>query len=224
MNDIKINRYIEHTKLSPTFTDNDVYSLVEEAAENEFLGICLPPFWVKKAKREIGDQDIQLVSVAGFPLGYNMTETKIEEMKKMIDDGVDEIDMVFNVSSFKAGMIWPKIEVAKCASLAHDNFKILKVIIETAYLNEDEIRTISKICADAGVDFVKTSTGFAPSGAQTSDIITMRDCLPSNVGIKASGGISSYDEALKMIKAGADRIGTSKGIKIMEEFKKATKA
>ncbi|NMM49728.1 deoxyribose-phosphate aldolase [Marinigracilibium pacificum] len=221
--DIKINRYIEHTRLSPTFTDNDVYALVEEAAEHNFLGICLPPFWVKKAKREIGDQDIQLVSVAGFPLGYNMTETKIEEIKKMIDDGVDEIDLVFNISAFKAGMIWPKIEVAKCATLAHDNYKIIKVIIETAYLNGDEIQTVSKLCADAGVDFVKTSTGFAPSGADVNDIRIMRETLPSNVGIKASGGISSLSQAQQMINAGADRIGTSKGLKIMEEFKSHSK-
>ena len=134
-----INRYIEHTALKPTMIDADVEKLVEEAKEYDLFGICVPPFWVKKAKREIGDSDIQLVTVIGFPLGYNLTETKVEEIRHVISNGADELDIVMNVSAFKAGMNWPKIELAKCATLIHEHEKIMKVIIETAYLTEEEI-------------------------------------------------------------------------------------
>ncbi len=209
-----INRFIEHTNLKPTLTGRDVDQLIREAKQHQLLGICVPPFWVKRAKREIGDAETQLVTVIGFPLGYNMTETKIEEMKLAIRDGADELDLVINSSAFKEGMNWPKIEIAKCSKLAHDEYKILKVIIETAYLNDDEIKGLCRICADAGVDYVKTSTGFAPEGAKVEHIQLMRSELPSNVGIKASGGIKTFDQAVALINDGADRIGTSTGIDI----------
>ncbi|MEM6362032.1 MAG: deoxyribose-phosphate aldolase [Bacteroidota bacterium] len=209
-----INRFIEHTNLKPTLTGRDVDQLIREAKQHQLLGICVPPFWVKRAKREIGDAETQLVTVIGFPLGYNMTETKIEEMKLAIRDGADELDLVINSSAFKEGMNWPKIEIAKCSKLAHDEYKILKVIIETAYLNDDKIKGLCRICADAGVDYVKTSTGFAPEGAKVEHIQLMRSELPSNVGIKASGGIKTFDQAVALINAGADRIGTSTGIDI----------
>ncbi|MEO0556468.1 MAG: deoxyribose-phosphate aldolase [Bacteroidota bacterium] len=209
-----INRFIEHTNLKPTLTGRDVDQLIREAKQHQLLGICVPPFWVKRAKREIGDAETQLVTVIGFPLGYNMTETKIEEMKLAIRDGADELDLVINSSAFKEGMNWPKIEIAKCSKLAHDEYKILKVIIETAYLNDDKIKGLCRICADAGVDYVKTSTGFAPEGAKVEHIQLMRSELSSNVGIKASGGIKTFDQAVALINAGADRIGTSTGIDI----------
>ncbi|MEP2773254.1 MAG: deoxyribose-phosphate aldolase [Fulvivirga sp.] len=211
-----INRFIEHTNLKPTVTGKDVDQLIKEAKEHQFVGVCVPPFWVKRASREIGESDIQLVTVAGFPLGYNMTETKVEEIKLALRDGADEIDLVMNVSAIKDGMPWPKIEFAKCSKLVHDEYKILKVIIETALLTEDEIVKACKLCADAGVDYVKTSTGFASGGAKEEHIKLMREVLPSNVGIKASGGIKTYDQAVTLIKAGADRLGTSSGIEIVK--------
>lgn len=214
-----IQRYIEQTVLKPQATDEDIEKLVSEAKEHGFVGICVPPFWVKKAKREIGDYDIQLVTVVGFPLGYNMTETKVFETEQAIKNGADEIDVVWSITSYKAGMNWPKIELAKLASVCHEQEKILKVIIETAYLSEEEIIDACKISADAGVDYVKTSTGFASEGAQIQHIKLMRENLPSNVGIKASGGIKSYAQAVAMIEAGADRIGTSSGVQIVEESK-----
>lgn len=210
-----IANYLEQTNLKPTFTDEDVYSLVEDAAQFGFLGICLPPFWVKKAKREISGRAIRLVTVISFPLGYQMTETKIEEAKLALRDGADELDMVMNISAFKAGMTWVKIEMARMAELAHSKEAMLKVIIETAYLSDNEIEKAAKICADAGVDFVKTSTGFAPEGAKLEHISLIRSVLPSHVGIKASGGIKSYEQAVAMIQAGADRIGTSSGVAIV---------
>jgi deoxyribose-phosphate aldolase len=205
---------IEHTNLSPVLTIREIDKLVEEAGEHGFLGICVPPFWVKRARREIGEKKIVLVTVAGFPLGYSMTETKLDEISRAIDNGADEIDVVWNVTSFKTGIPWTKIEVAKCSKLVHDHQKLLKVIIETAYLSDSEIEQACKICADAGADFVKTSTGFAPAGATTEHIALMRKVLPSHVGIKASGGIKTYAQAIAMIEAGADRIGTSSGIVI----------
>lgn len=216
---MKLNPYIEHTLLSPTLTVSDIDRLVSEAKEHNLFGVCVPPFWVKRAKREIGNRPIQLVTVAGFPLGYNMTETKVDEIKLALHNGADEIDLVWNISSFKTGMGWEKIEIVKCGKLVHEAQKLLKVIIETAYLNDQEIISACKICADAGADFVKTSTGFASAGATVEHIALMRKNLPESVGIKASAGIKNYDQAFQMIQAGADRIGTSSGIAIVTDPK-----
>lgn len=213
---MNLAHYIEHTNLSPTLTIRDIDALVEDARQHGFIGICVPPFWVKRAKREIGQEKIFLVTVAGFPLGYSMTETKLDEIKRAIDNGADEIDVVWNITSFKTGLPWTKIEIAKCSKLTHDHQKLLKVIIETAYLSGLEIEQACKICADAGADFVKTSTGFAPSGATAEHITLMKKVLPSHVGIKASGGIKTYSQALALIEAGATRIGTSSGISIIQ--------
>jgi deoxyribose-phosphate aldolase len=215
---VNIATRIEHTNLSPTLTLEAIDLLVQEARQYGFFGICVPPFWVKRAQREIGEAGIALITVAGFPLGYNMTETKLDEIKRAIDNGADEVDVVWNVTAFKTGIPWTKIEVAKCSKLAHDNQKILKVIIETAYLSNEEISEASKLCADAGADFVKTSTGFAPAGATPEVVRLMRASLPAGVGIKASGGIKTHDQVAELIQAGADRIGTSSGVKIMQSI------
>lgn len=212
---MNIAQYIEHTNLSPTLTSQSIDQLVNEAREYGFLGVCVPPFWVKRAQREIGKDKILLVTVAGFPLGYNMTETKLDEIKRAIDNGADEVDVVWNISSFKTEIPWTKIEIAKCSKLAHDHQKVLKVIIETAYLTDVEIVEASKLCADAGADFVKTSTGFAPTGAKVEHIKLMRQSVPTEVGIKASGGIKTLEQAIQLIEAGADRLGTSSGISIV---------
>jgi len=212
---LNIASYIEHTNLSPTLTDRSIDQLVAEAKQYQFFGVCIPPFWVKRAQREIANSSIVLVTVAGFPLGYNMTETKLDEIKRAIDNGADEIDVVLNITAFKTGLPWTKIEIAKCSKLTHDNQKILKVIIETAYLSNEEIVAVCKLCADAGVDFVKTSTGFAPSGAQVDHIKLMRQSLPKDVRIKASGGIKTFEQAKLLIDSGADRLGTSSSVSIV---------
>lgn len=212
---MNIASYIEHTNLSPTLTIRDIDKIVEEANEFGFLGVCVPPFWVKRAHREIGNRKIILVTVAGFPLGYNMTETKLDEIKRAIDNGANEIDVVWNVTSFKTGLPWTKIELAKCSNLAHNNGALLKVIIETAYLSDPEIEKACKLCADAGSDFVKTSSGFAPSGAKVENVVLMKKNLPDHVGIKASGGVKTLEQALALIEAGATRIGTSSGLTII---------
>jgi deoxyribose-phosphate aldolase len=213
---MNIAGYIEHTNLSPTLTIAAIDKLVEEAKKFGFLGICVPPFWVKRAKREIGKEKILLVTVAGFPLGYNMTETKLDEIQRAIDNGADEIDVVWNITSFKTGIPWTKIEIAKCSKLAHDHQKLLKVIIETAYLSDREIENACKLCADAGADIVKTSTGFAPAGAKVEHVLLMRKSLPPTVGIKASGGIKTIEQVTALIEAGASRIGTSSAVSMIE--------
>lgn len=212
--------HIEHTNLSPTLTIKDIDKLVDDARQFGFVGVCVPPFWVKRAQREIGKEKILLVTVAGFPLGYNMTETKLDDIQRAIDNGADEIDVVWNISSFKTGIPWTKIELAKCSKLAHDRLKILKVIIETAYLSDAEIVEACKLCVDAGADYVKTSTGFAPAGATVEHVRLMRASVPASVGVKASGGIKTYEQAIKMIEAGADRLGTSSGVTIMQSIPK----
>ena len=214
--------YIEHTNLKPTVTISDIDKLVDEARQSNFLAVCVPPFWVKRASREIGKEKIILVTVAGFPLGYNMTETKLDEIHRAIDNGADEIDVVWNVSAFKTNLPWTKIDIAKCSSLAHSHQKLLKVILETAYLSDLEIQKGCKICADAGVDFVKTSTGFATAGATVEHIEIMKKSLPNHVGIKASGGIKTHAQATALINAGANRLGTSSGISILTAINKST--
>lgn len=212
------NQYIEHTCLRPELIDRDIDRLVGECLEFEFLGLCIPPFWVKKANRELNNTDVQLVTVIGFPLGYQRTEAKIKEVECALKDGADELDLVLNVSAFKSGMNWPKIEMVKVANLVHEEEKILKVIVETALLSKDELATISKIVSDAGADFIKTSTGFSARGASEEDIIIMKENISPQVGIKASGGINSLEKMYALINAGAERIGTSSGILIMNEF------
>ena len=148
-----------------------------------------------------------------------MTETKLDEIHRAIDNGADEVDVVWNISAFKTGMPWTKIELAKFSKAIHDSQKILKVIIETAFLSDSEIETACKLCADAGADFVKTSTGYAKDGAKAEHVLLMRKNLPQTVGIKASGGIKTYEQAKALIEAGADRIGTSSGISILAAAK-----
>lgn len=213
---MNIRRFIESTNLQTTITGNDVDALIAEAKALEVFGVCVPPFWVKRASREIGDADLSLVTIVGFPLGYHMTETKVEEAKLALRDGANELDVVMNVSAFKDGMPWPKIEFAKLSKLAHDHDAMLKVIIEVAYLTDEEIVKAARLCSDAGVDFVKTSTGMVTNGGATEHHIKLlREVLPSSVGIKASGGIKTREQAIQLIEAGADRIGTSSAAQIV---------
>lgn len=213
------NKYIEQTNLKPDLTEKDIDQLVAEAVRFDFFGVCVPPFWVKKVKRDLANTKTQVVTVIGFPLGYQQTQSKLTEIQTAIDDGVDEVDIVMNISAFKSGMPWVKIELAKCVDLAHAHQKLVKVIVETALLSVEELIEICKIVTDAGVDIIKTSTGFSSRGASIADIETMRQHIGPEVGIKASGGIKSWADLQKMVMAGADRIGTSAGVAIMDQFK-----
>ncbi len=200
--------YIEYTNLKPDVTHQQIDQLVSSAKEHQLFGVCVPPFWVKKAARDKGDR-LKVVTVVGFPIGYQMTETKLREVELALRDGADEIDLVMNVSALKADMTWPKVEFAKCSKMIHEQEKMLKVIIETSLLTDEEKVRAAGWAASAGADFVKTSTGFVGEGAKIDDIRLLRDALPADVGIKASGGIKTREQAIAMIEAGADRIGTS---------------
>jgi deoxyribose-phosphate aldolase len=147
-----------------------------------------------------------------------MTENKLDEINMAIDNGANELDIVMNISAYKSKMTWVKTELAKCAELIHHNNCLMKVIIETAYLDNEEIVAASKMCQEAGTDFVKTSTGFAPAGAKVEHVKLIRSTINSNVGVKASGGIRDLETATKMIEAGADRLGVSAGVSIMQEL------
>ncbi|UXX81378.1 deoxyribose-phosphate aldolase [Reichenbachiella carrageenanivorans] len=212
------NTYIEHTLLKIDLTDREVDQLISEAKRYQFIGVCIPPFWVKKVSRELENSTIQLVTVIGFPLGYQQTASKLHEIEMAIADGADELDLVMNVSAFKSGMNWSKIEMAKAAQLAHQQQKILKIIVETALLTKEEIAQVSKIVSDAGADYIKTSTGFASRGASIDDIEIMKANVAPHVGIKASGGIKSREQLEALVNAGADRIGTSAGVQIMKAY------
>ena len=216
---MKLNRYLESTLLKPTVTEREIELLIADAIAEQFIGICVPPFWVKKVKREIGEEDVQVVTVIGFPFGYELTVTKLAEAHAAIEGGADELDVVWSQTAFHSGMSWPKIELAQLANVCHASEKILKVIIETAYLSPSQIQEACMICQDAGADFVKTSTGYAPYGARVEDISLMREVLPSTVGIKASGGIKSLELAMALIQAGADRLRTSAAKTLMDAWR-----
>lgn len=216
---LPINKYIEHTCLKPLTTYADIDKLIAEAKEYHFLGVCVPPYWVEKAHRDLRGTDIKVVTVVGFPLGYERTATKRREMEIAIQDGADELDMVMTLSAFATGAYdWVKIEIAQLAQFAHEKEKILKVILETTYWTDEQIALACRIATEAGADFVKTSTGFASAGATVEHIRLMRKNCPDTIGIKASGGIKNLQTALAMIQAGAERIGTSSGASIMQEW------
>ena len=213
-----LNEYIEHTLLKPDTTADNVSRLYEEALEYGFLGICVPPYHVQFAANLIGEESMVLVTVIGFPLGYNATAAKVEEAKKAIHDGADELDMVMNIAAFKSGntnAVYNDIE--SIATVANQHSRTLKVIIETALLNKKEIIEACDICSKANVNFVKTSTGFAEAGATVEAVKLMRKQLPDKIGIKAAGGITTAAFARELIAAGANRIGTSSGPKLMSE-------
>ncbi|GLU50989.1 deoxyribose-phosphate aldolase [Dyadobacter frigoris] len=215
-----ISQYIDHTLLSPTASETDIRKICEEAWIHQFKAVCVAPTYVAYTKEmfEFCPIRIEIVSVIGFPLGYSTTETKIAEAKNAIRDGATELDVVMNIAQFKSmAYLSVREELKQLSDLAHENNVLLKVIIETAYLDSFDLYTACEICAEAKTDFVKTSTGFAPTGADIEIVKKMRSILPPEIKIKASGGIKTYDQAVAFIEAGADRIGTSSGVMMMTE-------
>ena len=214
-----LNKYVEHTLLKQDATKADLIKLFDEAKKYEFLGVCINPCYVKLAKENLKDTDVKIVTVIGFPLGANTTETKIFETINAVRDGADEIDMVINVTKLKdkeLEYIEDEIRQIKAACTG----KALKVIIETDLLTKEEIKLASELCIKGGADFVKTSTGFVKGGigAKVEDVELMYNTV-KNAGlqVKASGGVRDKETALAMIKAGAVRLGTSSGVKIIED-------
>jgi len=211
---INLSNMIDHTLLSPTASFDDFKKLCDEAVSNNFYAVCVPPFIVKSCKEAVAETDIKVCSVVGFPLGYNFYLSKAVEAKQLINLGADELDCVINISALKSRdftYVENEIKLLRKAC----SKKTLKIIIETAYLTEAEKIKITKIVLKSGADFIKTSTGFGPKGADVEDIKLIKSIIGNNMRIKASGGISAYGQAVAMINAGASRIGTSKSLKII---------
>lgn len=212
-------QYIDHTLLKPTATEMDFRKLCEEIYTHNFYAACVPPHYVGFVKDILVYSQSKVCTVVGFPLGYQTTGTKLAEAEKALADGADELDMVMNINAFKSmAYLTVKQEIKELASLAHSRDALLKVIIETAYLDNFDLSIACEICEEAGADFVKTSTGFAPKGANLEQVKLMRHSLPAHVKIKASGGIQTYAQAIAFIEAGAERLGTSSGVAILKGY------
>ncbi len=213
---MELAKQIEHTNLKPECSNKDIIKLCNEAIEYGFYGVCVPPYFVQLAKKTIGKKDVKIITVAGFPLGYSTVGAKVEEAKKAIISGADEIDMVMNIAAFKSNDYQTvQNDIQSVVTVCHLQNKKIKVIIETAYLNEEEIIKACKICADCEVDYVKTSTGYASSGAEISSVKLMRETLPTKIKIKAAGGIKTNKQAIDLLNAGADIIGSSNSINLL---------
>ena len=215
---MNIAQYIDHTLLKPTATLSDIEKLCQEATQYGFAAVCVPPLYVKKAKEFLKGSDVKVATVIGFPFGYSAIEAKVAEIVLAIVDGADELDFVVNISAIKNGD-WEFIanEINTVLPIVHGKKKVIKVIIESGVLTNDEIIKCCDIYGAAGVDFVKTSTGYAEQGASIQAVTLIRKHLADSVKIKASGGIKSFSFARQLINAGANRLGCSSSISIVEE-------
>ncbi len=218
--DIGLARMIDHTLLKPEATDNDVIKLCEEAKKFTFASVCVNPSHVALSYSLLRNTPVKVCTVIGFPLGANTTETKRFEAEQALENGAEEIDMVINIGKLKQGDYKAVFEdVNKVVLAAKKHNAICKVILETALLTDEEKIKACMICKEAKADFVKTSTGFSKGGATASDIALMKYVVGSSVGVKASGGIRSYEDAELLIESGADRIGASASVKIVTHEK-----
>jgi deoxyribose-phosphate aldolase len=212
-----IASFIDHTLLKPEASEADILKVCSEAAEYRFKSVCVNPIWVKTAKTALKGSGVLTCSVVGFPLGATPTDVKTFEARGAVLDGADEIDMVINIAAARAGDKGALVEdITAVAEAVHASDAILKVIIETALLDDDQKVLACKAAVEAGADFVKTSTGFNGGGATVEDIALMRRTVGPDLGVKASGGVRSLADAQAMIAAGATRIGASSGIAIVK--------
>ena len=208
------NKLIDHTLLKQDATPEQIMNLCFEAKEFDFMSVCVNPAYVPLAHELLKDSDVKVCTVIGFPLGMNLTKTKVEEAMLAVSQGADEVDMVINVGMLKSendDYVENEIRLIKESI----NGKLLKVIIETCLLNDDEKIRACLAAKRAGADFVKTSTGFSTGGATVHDVELMRRTVGDSMGVKASGGVRTHEDLIAMIEAGATRIGTSNGTKII---------
>lgn len=212
---MELNSYIDYTNLKVVSTLKDIEKLCDEAAKYHFASVCVAPYYVSLAKNLLKDSTVSVCTVIGFPNGYSTKEVKVFEAINAIENGADEIDMVINISALKNkdyDYIKEEIEEIRDSIDGH----ILKVIIETCYLEEDEIIKMTEICNETFVNFIKTSTGFGTRGASLRDVEIMNEHKNEVLEIKASGGIKTFEDANAMINEGATRLGTSNGVEIMK--------
>ncbi|HEM3650474.1 TPA: deoxyribose-phosphate aldolase [Streptococcus suis] len=211
---MKLNKYIDHTILKPETTQEQVEKILSEAKEYDFASVCVNPTWVSLAAESLKDSDVKVCTVIGFPLGANTSAVKAFETEDAIANGADEIDMVINVGALKAGNDALVLDDIKAVVDASGD-KLVKVIIEACLLTDDEKVRACQLSKEAGADYVKTSTGFSTGGATVADVTLMRKTVGPDMGVKASGGARSYEDAIAFIEAGASRIGASSGVAIM---------
>ena len=217
MTEKEIMRHVDHTQLKAFATWEDIKKLCDEAVEYQTASVCIPPCYIQRVKEAYGEQ-INICTVVGFPLGYSVTEAKIAETKKALEDGASEIDMVINISDVKNGEYAAvEKEIAALKEVVGD--KILKVIIETCYLTEEEKIAMCKAVTAAGADYIKTSTGFGTAGATISDIRLFKENIGEHVKMKAAGGVKTVEDLEAFLQEGCDRIGTSSAVKLIQGHK-----
>lgn len=213
---MNINKLIDHTALKPNTNKESILKLIAEAKTYDFASVCVNPCWVALAHQELKNTDVKVCTVIGFPLGANTTEVKVFETKDAIEKGAQEIDMVINIAMLKDKEYdYVENEIRQIVEAAKDK-AIVKVIIETCLLTDEEKIKACELSQKAGADFVKTSTGFSTGGATVHDIALMRKTVGAEMGVKASGGVHTHEEALAMVEAGATRIGASAGVKLLK--------
>lgn len=213
---MNINKLIDHTALKPNTNKESILKLIAEAKTYDFASVCVNPCWVALAHQELKNTDVKVCTVVGFPLGANTTEVKVFETKDTIEKGAQEIDMVINIAMLKDKEYdYVENEIHQIVEAAKDK-AIVKVIIETCLLTDEEKIKACELSQKAGADFVKTSTGFSTGGATVHDIALMRKTVGTEMGVKASGGVHTHEEALAMVEAGATRIGASAGVKLLK--------
>lgn len=211
-----LNQKIDHTLLRADARSEEIIKLCNEAVKYSFAAVCVPPYYLETAKKILKGSNVNLCTVVGFPLGYQHIAVKVEECKRAIDEGADELDVVINIAAVKNGD-WDAIhaELDHLSTMISMKDRIFKLIFETALLTQDEIIKLCELCIQYKVDFAKTSTGFSTKGAEVETIRLMYSILKTKVKIKASGGIKTRATAEAMIEAGADRLGTSSGVDIV---------
>lgn len=213
---MSIARFIDQTLLKPDRSEAEVIDFIRRSKKYPFAAIFVLPKWVTLACEELKDTELKVGTVVGFPFGANKTEVKVKETQVAVEDGAKEIDMVIDIGGLKSGDYERVLTDIKEVVAAADG-RLVKVIIETAYLTEREKIKACELIIEGGAHFVKTSTGYGPTGATVDDVRLLRRIVGNRVGVKASGGIRTYAQAMDMLRAGASRIGTSTGIEIVEE-------
>ncbi len=208
---VEIARLIDHTLLSSNCSESDIKNLCEEALKHNFKAVCVPPYHVRTASNLLKDSQTAVATVVGFPMGYSCTPAKVEEIKRAIDEGAQEIDVVLNISAIKSGdWNYVKNDINSMTMAAHLKGKVIKIILEVSLLNDEEIAKICEICLETKPNFVKTSTGFN-GGATVDSVRKLKLYVKDIIKIKASGGIKTKADAISLINAGASRIGSSSG-------------
>ncbi len=215
--DLELASYIDHTLLKPEASKEDILKVCEEAKQYHFKAVCVNPIWVSTVHNALKDSGVLTCAVVGFPLGATTTESKVFEAQGAVADGANEVDMVIDIAAARAGDRDALVsDISAVASAVHEGGAILKVIIETSLLSDEQKVLACQAAAESDADFVKTSTGFNGGGATVEDVTLMRETVGDALGVKASGGVRSREKAIEMIQAGANRIGTSSGIAIVK--------